>query len=71
MGMEMESKETNKVKVIIELVQNGAILDYPDIGFKCITKSEHLADDLGRDIIAEMNEYSHHKYLVEINITPI
>ena len=67
----MESKEANKVKIEIELVNNGAILDYTDLGLKFITKSENLENDLGRDIVAEMNEFAHSKFLVEISVKPI
>lgn len=71
METEMESKEANKVKIEIELVDNGAILDYTDLGLKFITKHDSLVNDLGRDIVAEMNEYQHKKFLVEISVKPI
>lgn len=71
METEMESKEANKVKIEVELVNNGAVLDYTELGFKFVTKAENLADDLGRDIIAEMNEFQHKKFRIEISVSPI
>lgn len=71
METEMESKEANKVKIEVELVNNGAVLDYTELGLKFVTKAENLADDLGRDIIAEMDALGCSKFRIEINVSPI
>lgn len=62
------------MEVIIELVDNGATMEYPELGFKCVVPGtdKDIAHELANDIIQEMTDRETSKKLkVEIKISPI
>lgn len=62
------------MEVIIELVDNGATMEYPELGFKCVVPgtNKDIAHELANDIIQEMADHEKSKkFKVEIKITPI
>lgn len=70
----MESKEANKVKIEVELVNNGAVLYYPELGCKFVVPGtdKDIAHEISHDIVQEMADHEKSKkFKVEIKISPI
>lgn len=62
------------MEIIIELVDNGATIEYPELGCKFVVPGtdKDIAHEISHDIVQEMADHEKSKkFKVEIKIQPI